>query len=112
MSARNTAPSIFYADDAQKRIAEAYIAQLNRRMRFPARSSRASIRSRAFIAAEDYHQDYLVHNPTNPYIVGNDLPKVENLKRSFPTLYVDRPVLAMARNYDPAPAAPWPRAFR
>ena len=46
-----------------------------------------------FYAAEGYHQDYLVHNPRSPYIVWNDLPKIENLKRTFPTLYVERPVL-------------------
>ena len=39
-----------------------------------------------------YHQDYLAHNPTNPYIAYNDLPKIENLKRVFPNYYSDRPV--------------------
>jgi peptide-methionine (S)-S-oxide reductase len=41
----------------------------------------------AFYPAEDYHQDYLKNNPNNPYIVYNDLPKLENLKRVFPALY-------------------------
>lgn len=42
---------------------------------------------RAFYAAEDYHQDYLAHHLTQPYIVYNDLPKVENLKTRYPELY-------------------------
>src|SRR5207249_11537628 len=42
---------------------------------------------KAFYPAEEYHQDFLVRNPTNPYIVYNDLPKLENLKKDFPDLY-------------------------
>ena len=88
---------IFYLDDVQKHIAEAYIAQLN-----AARSYKRPIVTRVealpgFYPAEDYHQDYLVHNPTQPYIAYNDLPKVENFRRTFPTLYSDRPVLVSAR---------------
>jgi len=41
----------------------------------------------AFYPADSYHQDFLRHNPDNPYIVYNDLPKLENLKRYFPGLY-------------------------
>ena len=48
---------------------------------------------KAFYPAEAYHQDFLTLNPRYPYIVINDLPKVENLKRLFPTLYRDAPVL-------------------
>jgi peptide-methionine (S)-S-oxide reductase len=48
---------------------------------------------RAFYPAEGYHQDFLTLNPTYPYIVYNDLPKIENLKRLFPDLYRDKPVL-------------------
>ncbi len=48
---------------------------------------------RSFYPAEDYHQDFLVRNPTYPYIVYNDLPKVENLKRLFPTTYRAKPAL-------------------
>ncbi|TXH36387.1 MAG: peptide-methionine (S)-S-oxide reductase, partial [Rhodospirillaceae bacterium] len=51
---------------------------------------------RAFYPAEAYHQDFLVRNPSYPYIVFNDLPKVENLKRLFPDLYRDNPVLVSA----------------
>jgi peptide-methionine (S)-S-oxide reductase len=46
-----------------------------------------------FYPAEDYHQDFLVHNPDYSYIVRNDLPKIENLRRMFPTLYNAAPVL-------------------
>ena len=88
---------IFYLDDVQKHIAEAYIAQLN-----AARSYKRPIVTRVerlpgFYPAEDYHQDYLVRNPTQPYIAYNDLPKVENFRRTFPALYSDRPVLVSAR---------------
>ena len=48
---------------------------------------------RAFYPAEDYHQDFLTRHPTYPYIVVNDLPKVDDLKRLFPALYRDTPVL-------------------
>ncbi len=51
---------------------------------------------KGFYPAEDYHQDYLTRYPTNPYIARFDVPKVENLKRMFPALYAERPVLAMA----------------
>ena len=87
---------IFYSDDNQKGIASAYIDQLNR-----AHSYARTIVTRVdplqgFYPAEDYHQDYLFHNPTAPYIAVNDLPKVENLKRVFPELYSAHPVLAGA----------------
>ena len=48
---------------------------------------------KAFYPAEDYHQDFLTLNPTYPYIVYNDLPKIENLKQLFPQLYSEKPVL-------------------
>jgi peptide-methionine (S)-S-oxide reductase len=48
---------------------------------------------KGFYPAESYHQDYLAHNPSSPYIAYNDLPKIENLKRVFPSYYSDRPVL-------------------
>ena len=48
---------------------------------------------RGFYEAEDYHQDFLTRNPTHRYIVVNDLPKIEELKRVFPQLYRDIPVL-------------------
>jgi peptide-methionine (S)-S-oxide reductase len=53
---------------------------------------------KGFYPAEGYHQDYLVRNPHQPYIVYNDLPKVENLKRVFPDIYLDKPVLTRDNN--------------
>jgi len=88
---------IFYADESQKRIAEAYIDQLDKSRAF----SRAIVTRvdplKGFYAAEGYHQDYLIHNPTVPYIAYNDIPKLENFKRTFPELYSGRPVLANAQ---------------
>jgi peptide-methionine (S)-S-oxide reductase len=85
---------IFYADDDQKRIAQAYIAQLDQAHVF-ARSIVTQVDPlKGFYEAEGYHQDYLIHNPTNPYIAMYDVPKVENFKRTFPELYSGQPVLA------------------
>ena len=89
--------AIFYADEAQKHIAEAYIAQLDRTHAFHRPIVTRTEPLKGFYAAEDYHQDYLVHHPTQPYIAYNDMPKVENFRRTFPDLYVDRPVLTNTR---------------
>jgi peptide-methionine (S)-S-oxide reductase len=86
--------AIFYADDSQKRIAEAYINQLDQSHAFSRPIVTRVDPLKGFYAAEDYHQDFLIHNPDYPYIVYNDLPKVENFKRIFPELYSGRPVLA------------------
>ena len=88
---------IFYADDAQKRIAQAYIAQLDQDHVFARPIVTQVDPLKGFYEAEGYHQDYLIHNPTSPYIATYDVPKVENLKRTFPELYSGQPVLA-ARN--------------
>jgi len=90
--------SVFlYADETQKRIAEAYITQLDQSKVY----SRAIVTRvdplKGFYPAEDYHQDYLIRHPTESYIAMVDLPKVDNLKRSFPELYSGSPVLANAR---------------
>jgi peptide-methionine (S)-S-oxide reductase len=79
--------AIFYANDEQKRIAQAYIDQLNRAKVFgrPIVTEVAALKS--FNEAEAYHQDYLVNHPDEPYIVINDMPKVENLKKQLPALY-------------------------
>ena len=87
---------IFYADESQKRIASAYIDQLNQSHAFPRPIVTRLDSLKAFFPAEDYHQDYLFHHPTQPYIAIYDLPKVENLKRVFPDLYRAQPVLAGA----------------
>jgi peptide-methionine (S)-S-oxide reductase len=89
--------AIFYADETQKRIAEAYIRQLDQSHAFPRAIVTRVDPLKRFYPAEDYHQDYLIHHPTAPYIATFDLPKVENFKRTFPDLYSGRPVLASAQ---------------
>jgi peptide-methionine (S)-S-oxide reductase len=88
--------AIFYANDEQKRIAKAYIAQLDQAHVFPAAIVTKLEALSGFYPAETYHQDFLVLHPTYPYIVFNDLPKVENLKRLFPDYYRDTPVTVLA----------------
>src|SRR6202041_222410 len=73
--------SVFYGDDVQKRIAEAYIAQLNQAHAFARPIVTRVDPLKGFYPAEDYHQDYLIHNPNVPYIAYFDIPKIENLKR-------------------------------
>jgi peptide-methionine (S)-S-oxide reductase len=89
--------AIFPLDDEQARIAEAYIAQLNAARAFSAPIATTIERGKAFYPAEDYHQDYLTRHPREPYIVINDLPKIEDLKRLFPELYRSDPVLVSSR---------------
>src|SRR6202035_3958151 len=88
--------AIFYANDEQKRIAEAYIAQLDQAHVFKAPIVTKLEAFKGFYPAEDYHQDFLVLHPTYPYIVVNDQPKVGNLKRLFADQYRDTPVTVMA----------------
>ena len=90
--------NIFYVDEAQKRIAEAYIAQLEKTKAFGRAIVTRVDPLRAFYPAEAYHQDFLIKNPTYPYIVINDLPKIENLKRVFPARYRERPVTSERSN--------------
>lgn len=85
---------VFYADDGQKRIVEAYISQLDESRAFARPIVTRVDPLKGFYAAEDYHQDYLIHNPDVPYIAIWDLPKLENFKRMFPELYSGRPVLS------------------
>jgi peptide-methionine (S)-S-oxide reductase len=89
--------AVFYADDAQKHIAEAYIAQLDTLHVFSKPIVTRIEPLKGFYPAESYHQDYLVRNPGASYIVYNDLPKIENFRRTFPELYSGRPVLVSAR---------------
>lgn len=89
--------AIFYADETQKKIAEAYIAQLDAAHVFARPIVTRVDPLKGFYPAEDYHQDYLVHNPTQPYIAYNDIPKVENFKKLFPEIYSGQPVLVNAR---------------
>jgi peptide-methionine (S)-S-oxide reductase len=78
---------IFFTNEEQKRIAEAYIAQLDGAKVYSRPLVTKVEPFQTFYPAEDYHQDYLKNNPSNPYIVYNDLPKLESLKRVFPALY-------------------------
>jgi peptide-methionine (S)-S-oxide reductase len=82
--------SIFYGNDEQKRIAEAYIAQLDKSGVFPAKIVTQVVALRAFYPAEAYHQDYATRHPDNMYIVYNDAPKVAHLKQQFPDLYTGK----------------------
>jgi peptide-methionine (S)-S-oxide reductase len=79
--------AIFFANEEQRRIAKAYIEQLNRAkvLAGPIVTEVSALKS--FSEAESYHQDYLANHPDEPYIVINDLPKVENLKKQLPALY-------------------------
>lgn len=82
--------AVFYTNDEQKRVAEAYIAQLQAAGTFPAPIVTELTPLKAFYRAEPYHQNYLALHPDEPYIIINDLPKIANLKRQFPALYVDK----------------------
>ncbi|HKB69027.1 MAG TPA: peptide-methionine (S)-S-oxide reductase MsrA [Pyrinomonadaceae bacterium] len=79
--------AIFYANDEQKRIAQAYIDQLNQAKVFERPIVTEVSELKSFSEAEAYHQNYLVNHPDEPYIVINDMPKVENLKKQLPALY-------------------------
>ncbi len=84
--------AIFYSDAEQKRVAEAYIKQLDALKAFRRPIVTRVDRLDAFYEAEAYHQDYAHLNPGNPYIYINDLPKIENLKRVIPEVYRAKPV--------------------
>jgi peptide-methionine (S)-S-oxide reductase len=88
--------AIFPASTEQARVAKAYIAQLNQARVYNAAIVTKIEPDREFYAAEDYHQDYLTRYPSQPYIVYNDLPKIEDLKRLFPEVYRTDPVLVAA----------------
>jgi peptide-methionine (S)-S-oxide reductase len=85
--------AIFTENAEQAKIAKAYIDQLNKAGLFDAAIVTKVTPLEGFYAAEKYHQNFLVLNPTYPYIVVNDLPKVENLKRAYPEIYRPDPVL-------------------
>jgi peptide-methionine (S)-S-oxide reductase len=78
---------ILFASEAQKQIAQDYIAQLDAAKVYSRPIVTKVEPFQAFYPAESYHQDYLKNNPSNPYILYNDLPKLENLKKLFPALY-------------------------
>jgi peptide-methionine (S)-S-oxide reductase len=82
--------AIFHADDEQKRVAQAYIAQLQAAKAYARPIVTQVVPLKAFYPAEAYHQDFAARNPTYPYIVVHDLPKVANLQKQFPDLYIRR----------------------
>jgi peptide-methionine (S)-S-oxide reductase len=81
---------IFYNTDEQKRIAEAYIAQLEKARLFPRPIVTQVVPLQAFYPAEAYHQDYATHHPDDLYIVYNDAPKVAHLRQEFPEIYTGK----------------------
>jgi peptide-methionine (S)-S-oxide reductase len=89
--------AIFYSNDEQKKIAEAYIAQLGQAGIFKSPIVTKVGPLVAFYPAEAYHQDYAIKHPTQPYIAIHDLPKVDNLKRLFPNMYRSNPVTVASR---------------
>jgi peptide-methionine (S)-S-oxide reductase len=87
---------IFATTPEQKKVAEAYIAQLNAAKVYKKPIATKLGMLQAFYPAEAYHQDYLTLNPRQPYIVYNDLPKIENLKKIFAENYIEKPTLVNA----------------
>ncbi|MBE0613195.1 MAG: peptide-methionine (S)-S-oxide reductase MsrA [Burkholderiales bacterium] len=81
--------AVFFTNDEQKRVTEAYIAQLQAARAFSGPIVTQVTPLKAFYEAEAYHQDYLARNPNEPYIIINDLPKIARLQQQFPALYVD-----------------------
>ena len=88
--------AIFTTSDEQKKVAEAYIAQLNAAKVYPRPIVTKVGPLQGFFPAEAYHQDYLTLHPNQPYIAYNDLPKVENLKKLFADNYIEKPTLVRA----------------
>jgi peptide-methionine (S)-S-oxide reductase len=83
--------AIFFENADQRRIAQAYVAQMNQAKVFSRPIATQIVPFTGFYRAEDYHQDYAAHHPENSYITICDLPKVKNLQRDFPNLYVAYP---------------------
>lgn len=81
---------ISYANAEQKRIAEAYIDQLNKAKVFSRPIATQVVALKAFYPAEAYHQDYATRHPNDPYIVFNDAPKVAHLEKQFPELFLKK----------------------
>ena len=84
---------IFFNTPMQQKIAEAYVKQLSDAHIFQRPIVTKIEANKGFYPAEDYHQDYLIHNPTAGYIVVNDLPKIAALKKVWPEMYRDQPVM-------------------
>jgi peptide-methionine (S)-S-oxide reductase len=88
--------AIYTTTDEQKRVAEAYIKQLDAAKAYGSPIVTELAPLKKFYPAEDYHQDYATLHPNQPYIVYNDLPKIENLKTMFPDYWREEPKLVMA----------------
>ena len=86
---------VFVSTPEQEKVAHAYIAQLDQAHAFTRPIATRVDPLSGFYPAEAYHQDYLVQHPDNPYIAFNDVPKVDGLRRLFPDIYADQPVLAL-----------------
>ncbi len=85
--------AIFTTSDEQKKVADAYIAQLNAAKVYKKPIVTKVGPLEGFYPAEAYHQDYLTLHPSQPYIAYNDIPKVENLKKIFAENYIEKPTL-------------------
>jgi len=85
--------AIFTTSDEQKKVADAYIAQLNAAKVYGGPIVTKVNTLQGFFPAEAYHQDYLTLHPNQPYIAYNDLPKIENLKKLFAASYIEKPTL-------------------
>ena len=94
----NYRSAVFTKSDAQKKIAGAYVAQLDAAKVFPAKIVTEVTPYTNFYRAEDEHQDYATIHPDNGYIAFNDLPKIANLKARFPDVWQEKPVLVFASN--------------
>lgn len=92
--------AVFPTSAAQHRVAQAYIDQLNAARVFASPIATRIEAGAQFYPAESYHQDFLARNPTYPYIVIHDLPKVAALKRLFPAHYREQPVLVTAKEQE------------
>jgi peptide-methionine (S)-S-oxide reductase len=79
--------AIFFANDKQKQVAQAYIQQLDRAKSFKKPIATQLVPLDKFYAAENYHQNFIARNPSYPYVVIHDLPKIKQLQKLFPTMY-------------------------
>ncbi|MFO1303827.1 MAG: peptide-methionine (S)-S-oxide reductase MsrA [Burkholderiales bacterium] len=84
--------AIYFTDDGQKKVAQAYIAQLDAARVYKGKIVTELAPLTVFYPAEAYHQDYLARHPTQPYIVYNDLPKLEALKKEYPAMTRAQPI--------------------
>ena len=94
--------AVFPLTDEQSQIAQQYIAQLNGSHAFDSKVVTSVEPGRTFYPAEGYHQNFLVRHPDNPYIMINDLPKIDTLRQLFPQEYQPKPVLVAVDQYSPS----------